>query len=98
MEHKGFYLMEHKDTKTQRFKQSLHSAWGSAWKNSAGLRKKISVSLRLCVLIKEKTLRLPNFVSSCLCVQLKTEDFMSSPLCLCVSAYIINKYIKQTYI
>ena len=59
MEHKGkIYLMEHKDTKTQRIRQS--SAKGSALKDYCVFVKKNSASLR-----PKK-----NFVSLCLCVHL----------------------------
>ena len=47
MVHKGIYLMEHKDTKTQRIRQT--SAKGSALKVSSLFTQKNFVSLCLCV-------------------------------------------------
>ena len=60
MEHKDIYLMEHKDTKTQRIKQSRYSA---------------------------KAAHKKNFVSSCLCVQLKNLRIEKKTSCLRVFVF-----------
>ena len=81
MEHKDIYLylMEHKDTKTQRIKQSIHSA-KATHKKTLDLR--VEKTLSLC---DEK-----NFVSSCLCVQLKNLR-IEKKLCVFVSLCSVKK-------
>ena len=65
MEHKDIYLylMEHKDTKTQRIKQSIHSA---------------------------KATHKKNFVSSCLCVQLKKASLCSVKKSSCLRVFVFS--------
>ena len=66
MEHKGVYLMEHKDTKTQRIilDKGKNLLGQSPWQ--------CLLCLILCVSASLRTKK--NFVSSCLCVQLKIDS------------------------
>jgi hypothetical protein len=58
MEHKGIVLlMEHKDTKTQRIKQSIHSAKATHEKTLFLRAEKNFVSSCLCVQLKKTSLR-----------------------------------------
>ena len=70
MVHKGFYLMEHKDTKTQRIRQT--SAKGSALKVSSLFTQKNFVPLCLCVQFNNTvTENLCVLVSLCSVIKIK---------------------------